>query len=467
MGACANRICDSPTHTSNEVVHTECSTDGKVEDPFLDEVQDGVVVTGTFAPFHLNVEVLNKEEVIKNKIKWLVSDPQSGCSFPVSPLAAFTSDYVISDEAFAAKVAQRLSSVLPEKALGQAGIKLKMLHLESESNGTSFVVEVLIEGFDLIHLSEKALHLDKAEAKEFAGAFEGIKAALTKMDMSHKEQEIEEKVRGKVRWKIMQKLAEALPKELGKAPTCLKIQLDIPELMMEKMPTGCDTDAQRGKSMSEFRTDCVATIKAEPFLVHAVIHDRHALLKDDIARKKSSKLASTVKGVVGGMVSDDTFDKIIADKLKHQIPDALRKTAGVQSVCRRIAKKEKTRHELNMDKSMSAHGVLVEVTLQSFESWPPTSLLTRSKGSEFAAGFEELWVLLQTLERLGIPGIQAKMQTIVDQLIERVRKGIQTKLTETLAERLYASVSIFDVTDEGLEFAADVSTSRSYIGGSK
>lgn len=399
-------------------------------------------IKGDVAPFHLNIKILNKTEVIQNKIKWLIG----GSALLTAPLAYFTSDHVISDDMFASRVAQKLSDVLPAKAMEKAGIKLSLLRLESACLGTSFVVQVRIESFNLVTLAMKGLKLSSDEAQQFADAYNGVEAALAKMDMVDKWEDVDASVGKKVRWKVMVRLAEALPIEISKEPTCLKVNLDIPELLAETPPQGSSGETQpevsREMSITSLHTNCLETLQAEPFLVHAEVHDRHALLSDRFAQEHTP--LGMVKKVVGGVVSDEVFERILEQKLKHQLPEALHERAGIQSLCERVRRKHRP-------EELSKNGVLVQVTLKAFDSWPPVTLLAKSKGSEFAAGFTNLWQHLKTLERLGIPGIHKKMGHIVELLIERVRKGIQTKLTDALAERLHATVRALDITQDGVE----------------
>jgi len=97
-------------------------------------------------------------------------------------------------------------------------------------------------------------------------------------------------------------------------------------------------------------------------------------------------------------------------------------------------------------------GVLVQVTITGYTEFPPCQLLISAKGEKFTEGFVELWKVLDSLEKLGVPGICFKMKEVGDRIRDQVRAGVTRKLKEALSERLHAEVTIQDGAWEGSRY---------------
>lgn len=366
-------------------------------------------------PFHLNITVLNKEEVLKLKVgSWFGG----------------VAGKAVSDEQFAKVVAMKLVQKLPEKAYEKAGIQFQLQHLKSESHSNVFVMLVQLTGVNMEELGAKALGLDRRSAVKFKQTFDRLMPALMRMEMSDKAQEVEKSIFEKVRWKAMTKMNDTLAAELAKEPNCLKITLDVPEL---------ETDEPPKQSPQIERPDMLGIARSEPFLLHAKILDRKALLEDNLHRKNSPDIVKRVVPKVGDMVPDILFDKLVEKKLEKQIPALLAERAGIIAQCRRLKRRSEERKRTELEKD----SIIVEVTIMEYTEFPPFKLLATSKGETFTAAFKELWESLCTLEELGIPGISYKMKEVGNRITSSVRAGVTKKLQEALQERLHAEVRLW------------------------
>lgn len=363
-------------------------------------------------PFHLHIKVLNKEEVLKRK----AGDWFSGVA-----------GLVVSDEVFASVVARKIIEKLPEKAHEKAGIQFELRHLRSESHGTFFVMAVQLKGITWEELGTKALGLKEEDARDFAFNYNRVMPALLKMDMEEKATDVEQSVYRRVRWKAMVKMDASLAAELLKPPHGLKISLEVPELQTESPPPSSpDID----------RPDELGMARSAPFLLRAEISNRELLLEDKQGLKK----------MAAKLVPDKLFDKIVEKKLEKQIPALLEERAGIVAQCRRVRRRDgRKEHDMK-------DGVLVQVVIMAYTSFPPTKLLSSAKGDRFAEGFAELWKVLDTLEKLGLPGMCFKMKEIGDRIRDQVRAGVTRKLQEALRERLHAEVTIQDGAWEGSRY---------------
>lgn len=375
-------------------------------------------------PFHLNITVLNKEEVIERKVgSWFGG----------------VAGFVVSDDHFVKVVATKLIKRLPEKAYEKAGIQFELQHVENESHGNVFVMTVQLTGFDMEELGAKGMGLDRRSAEKFKEAYDTLLPALRKMGMADKAEQVETSIYEKIRWKAMTKLNASLAAELAKEPNFLKVSLEVPELQTEEPPN---------QSPDMASPDMLGMARSEPFLLQAKVSNKTLLLEENLENRNHNILKNVVPKV-GNLVPDVLIDKVIERKLESQIPAMLAERAGIVAQCKRLKRRSPNRK----GNELQEESVVVEVAILEYTEFPPVKLLTASKGSEFTAAFKELWEGLCKLEQLGVPGISCKMKEIGDRIAPQVRVGVTKKLQEALQERLHAVVRIWEENpDEDLRF---------------
>lgn len=431
MGQAALASCRLPPLPPPEVTE-DMSSPSSCETP-IHRAQDGTYLV---CPFHLHVDVLNKAEVIEKKIGWWVGVPAAGAMSGVA-------SQIVTDEAFSAKVAEKLSAQMPIKVKEKAGIDLVVEHIREESRGSRFSVRVHLEGVNLEGLGEKGLKLEAGRGKQFAETFMAIKPALSRMGLFDKIDTVNQSVCAKLRWKLMEKIDEILPAELAKEPTCLKVNLSLPELSQEEPPPSHGPESPRSMGLGE----------QTPFLLQVHIVDRSAMIAESSVAL--GKIKKAVSGSVGKKVPMVAFEKAIEHKLVTQIPEMLLQRAGVKCACRRIRRRDERKgakkdaeNKISSGhqdyQAMPTEHILVEVTITGYESWPPGKLLEMAKGAEFAQGFAQLWATLEALDELGVPNMKFKMVEVVERIQGSVRDGIQIKLKQVLADRLHAEVTTWE-----------------------
>jgi len=374
------------------------------------------------------------------------------------------------------------------KAKEKAGIEIitwekENQHTEENKNSTTFVMVVQIAGIDMSELAGKALGLSPTSAEEFERTYHDLRRILTQIGMAQKADEMEASVYTKVRWKVMLKLQEMLPGELRKEPTCLETRCTLPELDYETPPP---------PTIEMDSPELLGMASSDPFLIQAKIEDRKALLSEQSSQSDKSMTASLKASVskgVGVRIPDIIFERMLEIKLRKQIPELLLAQAGLHVTCRRVRRRDERWKERRRTKSPSGDtprrgssddsdpeksfadfddsgtsrgdetpkagdtsvkesfpvdGIIVEVTINAYDSWPPTKLLTMSKGKSFCNGFVELWIALERLQELGVPGIVNKMVEVSARIKDQVREGVGRKLQEVLSERLHARVRLLE-----------------------
>jgi len=425
------------------------------------------------SPFHIIVEVLNKPEVIRRKVgDWFGSASLGDAA-----------NYVVTDKAFIKTVSWKLSEKMTLKAKEKAGIEIITWEEENQHtehrNSTTFSMVVQIAGIDMAGLAEKALGLSPRSAEEFDRTYHQLRRILPDIGMAHKADEIEASVYTKVRWKVMLKLQEMLPSELRKEPTCLETLCAIPELDHETPPP---------PTIEIDSPELLGMASSDPFLIQAKIEDRKALMSEQTSQSdksmKATLKASVSKGV-GVHMPDVMFERMLEIKLRKQIPELLLAQAGLHVTCRRVRRRDERWRERKRTRTFSADtprhgsskefdpeksftdcessggespkagetspkegfpidGIIVEITINSYDTWPPTKLLTLSKGKQFCNGFVQLWIALEKLQELGVPGIVSKMVEVSSRIKDQVREGVGRKLQEVLSERLHARVRLLE-----------------------
>jgi len=398
---------------------------------------------------------MGKPEVIRRKVGSWFSD---------------AANYVVTDEVFINTISTKLSQKMIEKAKEKAGIEIITWQRENNyakepKNSTTFVMVVQIAGINLTELAEKGLGLPPNYAVEFEQIYHDLGRILERIGMPQKAQEMEASVYTKVRWKVMVKLRAMLPVELGKEPTCLETQCSLPELDDEKPP---------GRTVEVHSPELLGMAASDPFLIQAKIEDRKALLQE---HSSEASIKTSLKTSLGVRVPGLIFERMLEIKLKKQIPELLLAQAGLHVTCRRV--RRRGRRERNWRTSVPAasdddfdpegsffdvgegdekspsdesprvdggtlSGIIVEITINAYDAWPPTKLLTLSKGKSFSNSFVQLWIALERLQELGVPGIVNKMVILSERIKDQVREGVGKKLQEVLSERLHAKVRLLE-----------------------
>eukprot|EP00812_Abedinium_dasypus_P013032 NODE_653_length_1426_cov_370.363968.p2 GENE.NODE_653_length_1426_cov_370.363968~~NODE_653_length_1426_cov_370.363968.p2 ORF type:complete len:385 (-),score=127.04 NODE_653_length_1426_cov_370.363968:255-1334(-) len=351
-------------------------------------------------PFHIEIDVLNKEEVIKGKV-------------PGFGLLAAAANHLVTEEKFATKIAEKLHETLPG-AMKEAGIDLTIERCQNEGPPTHFSLSLQVRGLDMAGLGKTGLKLNEADAARFAAAFAGIQQSLRRMGMEEKADGISSGIGDKVRNALMVKLQEILPQKLGDQG--VKIKVEVPEYV----PSAATPPPADGPHPSKLGLNV-------PFYLECTIEDRKALLSEALP---GGGIAAGAKRCFAGWIPDDKFSDVVEQKLSEKIPAALYEKAGVRTTI--VSEAPNAERE---------SAISVKVTIEGFDT---VQLLTTAKGPEFGAGFGELWNCLQELASLGIPGLEEKMDGITETIAGNVREKMREKLAEVLGEKLHARVAVTD-----------------------
>jgi len=348
-------------------------------------------------PFHLQLLVNNKEEVIAEK---------TGNWWGIS----YAANFVVTNDAFAEKIAAKFCDMLP-KQMGAMGIDLSVQRvLEEEPDGLCRVtLGIQIKSFDLPSLVNKGMGIDKAT---FSETFQGIQTTLVEIGMEEKVKDMETNIGESIRAKIMGKLAQVIPEKMGEQG--VKVTATVPELN--------DKPAGVGEVSME-----TALAMDTPFVMSLQIEDRNALLESAIG--PDAGLGGKFKKFVASKIPDDKFNAAVARKLESAIPCALA-DKGINLNFKRLPPREDA-------------GIVVRIVVESFDL---EQLLTMGKGPDFAKGFARLMELLDKLASLGegFAHLRSKKGEISSKISAQVRNRVQEKLKENLAQKLHARVTVVD-----------------------
>jgi len=380
--------------------------------------------------FHLHLDILNKEEVVANKIDSFIGGQSPNREASRKSISASVAS-AVPDEVFRNKVAQKLLEQLPPKLQEKAGIAMAIQHMQEGCSGRLLLFKVQLISYQLSDLGAKGLNLGEKGGEEFARLFRRLPEAFRKMEMPQKALEVQNSVNLKIRWRFMQKLLSALPQELQKEPIGLKVRLTIPELIVEDPPPNTenpDKQSMASMGLGDF----------EAFLLQAEIKDRQAILEE---RYATGRKRDFVKKNLAAVVPDMVFERALEQKLQKQIPELLLERAGIEASCRRLRRRDERR---NAPADMPTEGILIEVQIDGVDAWPPVKLLNQAKGQTFTEGFTELWETLLELQQLGVPNMTEKILDVMTMIKARIHDGVQVKLLETLSERLHATVTVWE-----------------------
>jgi hypothetical protein len=380
-------------------------------------LRDGVELP----PFQIHVEILNKAEVMASKVGnwWGIS---------------YAADFMVSEEAFATKISDKLCESIPAAVTESAGIDLSMVENKAEKHGTRFVLDTQVIGYDMKALGEKALNLDSEGSSTFSNIINNtLYGALSKMGMSEKFLEIHDKIANKIRNKIMEKMLEILPEKLGEEG--VKIKIGIPEYQ-SSLQTANAAEAAAEAAAAEQAESVKAMIGlGQPFDTKCVIENRSALLDDAI----EPGFFSWGKKWIASMISDAKFNKLIEKKLEEKVPPALQEKAGIESSCERLEGDEKSGIRFRMTVlGFNIHNLLTmamtkKATAEGFELE-----MAEKKGREFVEGYDEALSSLKALADLGLKGMEEKMDIISAKVSGTVCEKVREMLKQTLEEKLYA-----------------------------
>eukprot|EP01063_Lacrimia_lanifica_P020485 TRINITY_DN27783_c0_g1_i1.p1 TRINITY_DN27783_c0_g1~~TRINITY_DN27783_c0_g1_i1.p1 ORF type:complete len:384 (+),score=202.88 TRINITY_DN27783_c0_g1_i1:74-1225(+) len=358
---------------------------------------------GILKPFHMQVVVKNKDEVIEKKAGWL---------------AGGVAGLLISDEMFSDKVAAKLEAMLPPKIQEAAGIEMTCRHKSTQ--GSTFTMEMAVVGYDMAGIAKAAFKLDDEKAQTFKAAFEQVTPCLVNMDMKEKAESVHDGVSMKVRRGVMSKLEVVLPAKLEESAG-LKADVVVPELKSEPEPAKAEQPTTADVGLSD------------PMYFTAVINDKKALF-ENIKNKKEEKEGESSKLMafackVGSHLPDSVLAEVVERILQSKIPGKLEEKAGIQSECEAL-------NDSGFDKNVD-----VKLVVKSFDR---TKLLTVAKGEKFAAAFADLWAALQAMADCGVATVADKMVAINQQIAVKVREGVKKKFVEALEKEMCATVTARD-----------------------
>jgi len=353
----------------------------------------------TSDPFHVHIEILNKEEVISKKVgMWWVLGASSLANF------------ALSEEAFADKVAEQLVTMVPELVMEKVSVEMTAEVAEKKDN--KFCLKMQIIDHDLGTLIAKSQEKTPEEGKAFASILNTIKETLPNMGMEDKVPDIDEKIRISVRNGVMKNFKKVLPMQLEKQD--IKCTCEIPEIY--------------GVEIQELVDDFYSL--REPFSLIVSNIDRAALVDggNDKQNDGKRKVGHRLKKAILKAIPEKKFNEKVAEKLQTIIPSTIEEKLGVKSTCTRQQDQEKDGN------------VVVRCQITEFEIY---NILVKTKGQAFADNFQNLIVCLKLLiTDYGLANLQEKVESIYKNVETTIRDQLGEGMRSVLAEKMCADVEL-------------------------
>jgi hypothetical protein len=152
-------------------------------------------------PIYMNIVLLNKDEIVKNK-----ATEKTGTSV-FGRAAAYTATRLVSDSVVLGKISEKLMGAV-NVAVNDMGISASIQKVFQE--GSFLVIKMQIRDVDKIKL------LKKAKGLEFSAAFEVLMHSLDQLGLGDTAAvDIDRKVKLNIQEGLLKKFAEIIPQKLA------------------------------------------------------------------------------------------------------------------------------------------------------------------------------------------------------------------------------------------------------------
>lgn len=352
---------------------------------------------GESEPFHLNIEVLNKSEILNKKVGnwWYMG-------------GGMLANSMVSDEKFSATVSDKLIEMIPKSVAEKTNMQFTA---ESVSiDGCRFVIKFQIMEIDFGRLMEIAMEKTPEEGEEINMLLtQRMPQCLKIIGQVEKAEMITEQIKTKVRNKMMEKLLTLIPDQMREQD--VEMTLEIPEYTgeLEEEPP-------------EEIPNLIALTK--PFYLKVSNIDRKKLLDEKIG----TGFGSRVKKFAANRISDEKFNGKVSEKLSTEIPAKL-KEAGFSVEAERMKEREK-----------EENCICVKFAITDYDLW---GLISNAKGEEFGLSLKTMYATLLRLSEHGFP-MKEKADGIIANIGNVIRGSVTEKLTQALSETLHADVKTED-----------------------
>lgn len=177
------------------------------------EATETVVVAETYQlkPFFLNIILLNKDEIVKNKAAEKAGNSVFGRA------AAYTATKLVSSELVLGKISEKLMEGV-KLAVSDMGINASVQ--KSFQDGPYVVIRVQVNDVEKLKL------LRKAKGADFSAAFEVLLHSLTQLGLETTASvQIDKKIKDNIQEGLMRRFSEAIPQKLGENGVSVDVEV--------------------------------------------------------------------------------------------------------------------------------------------------------------------------------------------------------------------------------------------------
>lgn len=308
-------------------------------------------------------------------------------------------DWGLSNQAFMGKIAEKFSTILPEK-LAEAGITAAV-----STNGIhdlSLNESIVIQDLDLRKVLTKSRRTD---GEAFADALLSLEPILGRLGAGEKFEGIKAKIAKRAYGQLVRVLPGLLKQRLG------------------EMGVDVTVDVYPGEQ--EFDEDELlpAPLPAVRELIYWInIEDRTVV---------ASAAGGGIKAFAARHMSNPKFLKLIRDKLEEVAPKAVQEKIGSA-----LHLTFQTEDDFDAGSAKQRTGFWLLVSMDDVDI---SQLLTIAKGKEFADAFADLVATLTHLHELGVEQMGAVLQRIQSGIDQKVLGNVREKVAEAITEKIGGS----------------------------